>query len=62
MTVKGIAEKPRSFFDKLDAFAKEEGAGGVAYVAFAPAGAKGIAKLLSEAKLNELKAAFGRPS
>ncbi len=59
MTVKGIAEKPRSFFDKLDAFAKEEGAGGVAYVAFAPAGAKGIAKLLSEAKLNELKAAFG---
>ena len=59
MTVKGIAEKPRSFFDKLDAFAKEEGAGGVAYVAFAPAGAKGIAKLLSEAKLNELKTAFG---
>ena len=59
MTVKGIAEKPRSFFDKLDAFAKEEGAGGMAYVAFAPAGAKGIAKLLSEAKLNELKAAFG---
>ena len=59
MTVKGIAEKPRSFFDKLDAFAKEEGVGGVAYVAFAPAGAKGIAKLLSEAKLNELKAAFG---
>ena len=59
MMVKGIAEKPRSFFDKLDAFAKEEGAGGVAYVAFAPAGAKGIAKLLSEAKLNELKTAFG---
>ena len=59
MTVKGIAEKPRSFFDKLDAFAKEEGAGGMAYVAFAPAGAKGIAKLLSEAKLNELKTAFG---
>ena len=59
MTVKGIAEKPRSFFDKLDAFAKEEGAGGMAYVSFAPAGAKGIAKLLSEAKLNELKTAFG---
>ena len=59
MTIKDIAEKPRSFFDKLDAFAKEEGAGGMAYVAFAPAGAKGIAKLLSEAKLNELKTAFG---
>ncbi len=59
MTVKGIAEKPRSFFDKLDAYAKEENMGGIAYVAFAAAGAKGIAKLLSEAKLNELKEKFG---
>ncbi len=58
MLVKGIAEKPRSFFDKLDGYAKEEGMGGVAYIAYAPAGAKGIAKLLSEAKLNEIKAAF----
>ena len=59
MLVEGIAEKPRSFFDKLDAYAKEEGMGGIAYVAFAAAGAKGIAKLLSEEKLNELKANFG---
>ena len=59
MVVEAIAEKPRSFFDKLDAFAKEEGMGGIAYVAFASAGAKGIAKLLSEAKLNELKSAYG---
>ena len=59
MVVEGIAEKPRSFFDKLDAFAKEEGMGGIAYVAFASAGAKGIAKLLSEAKLNELKSIYG---
>lgn len=58
MLVKGIAEKPRSFFDKLDGYAKEEGMGGVAYIAYAPAGAKGIAKLLSEAKQNEIKAAF----
>lgn len=58
MLVKGIAEKPRSFFDKLDGFAKEEGMGGMAYIAYAPAGAKGIAKLLSEAKLNEIKSAF----
>ncbi len=58
MLVKGIAEKPRSFFDKLDGYAKEEGMGGMAYIAFASAGAKGIAKLLSEAKLNEIKAAF----
>ncbi len=59
MTVKGIAEKPRSFFDKLDALAKEEGFGGIAYVAFAQAGAKGIAKMLSADKLAELKSAFG---
>lgn len=59
MTVKGIAEKPRSFFDKLDAYAKEEGMGGIAYVAFASGGAKGIAKLLSEEKLGELKSNYG---
>lgn len=59
MTVKDIAEKPRSFFDKLDAYAKEEGMGGIAYVAFAPGGAKGIAKLLSEEKLGELKSNYG---
>ena len=59
MVVEGIAEKPRSFFDKLDAYAKEEGMGGIAYVAFAPGGAKGIARLLSEAKLNELKSTYG---
>lgn len=58
MLVKGIADKPRSFFDKLDGYAKEEGMGGMAYVAFAEAGAKGIAKLLSETKLNEIKTAL----
>ena len=50
--------KPRSFFDKFDAYAKEEGMGGMAYVAFSSAGAKGIAKFLSEEKLNELKQTF----
>ena len=59
MVVEAIAEKPRSFFDKLDAFAKEEGMGGIAYVAFASGGAKGIAKLLSDAKLQELKSTYG---
>ncbi len=59
MVVEGIAEKPRSFFDKLDAYAKEEGMGGIAYVAFASGGAKGLARLLSEEKLNELKTAYG---
>jgi aspartyl-tRNA synthetase len=59
MVVENIAEKPRSFFDKLDAFAKAEEMGGIAYVAFASGGAKGIAKLLSEAKLQELKSTYG---
>ena len=59
MVLKGMAEKPRSFFDKLDAFAKEEEMGGIAYVALAAAGAKGIAKMLSEEKMSELKANFG---
>ena len=58
MTVVGIADKPRSFFDKLDAFAKEEGMGGIAYVSFAAGGAKGIARFFSEEKINELKTRF----
>ena len=58
MTVKGIGDKPRSFFDKLDAYAKEEGMGGIAYVALASGGAKGIARLLSEEKMLELKQTF----
>ena len=52
-------EKPRSFFDKLDGFAKEEGFGGMAYVALSTAGAKGVAKFFSDEKMAELKATFG---
>ena len=59
ITAPNAGDKPRSFFDKFDAFAKEEGMGGIAYVAFSSAGAKGIAKFLSEEKLNELKQTFG---
>lgn len=59
IVLSGQAEKPRSFFDKLDAFAKENGMGGIAYIAFAQSGAKGIAKLLSEEKLAEIKTVLG---
>ena len=59
IVLKGQAEKPRSFFDKLDGFAKENGMGGMAYIAFAQAGAKGIAKLLSTEKLEEVKTTLG---
>lgn len=58
MVVAGMADKPRSFFDKLDAFAKEEGMGGIAYVALNASGAKGIARFFSEEKVNELKEKF----
>lgn len=59
IVLSGQAEKPRSFFDKLDAYAKEEGMGGMAFLAFAPQGAKGIAKLLKAEKLDELKSVLG---
>lgn len=58
LVLKGCGEKPRSFFDKLDAYAKEEGMGGTAYIALSSAGAKGIAKLLSEIKMAELQSKF----
>jgi len=48
-------DKPRSFFDKFDAYAKEQDMGGMAYIAFSENGAKGLAKLFDEAKLNEIK-------
>lgn len=50
-------EKPRSFFDKLDAYAKSQEMGGVAYIAFSSSGAKGIAKYFSDDKMAEIKAA-----
>ena len=59
LLLKGMAEKPRSFFDKLDAYAKEEGMGGVAYIAFASAGVKGISRMLGEAKTEEVRQKLG---
>lgn len=58
MLVKGIADKPRSFFDKLDGYAKEEGMGGVAYIAFAAGGTKGISRMMNDVKIAEIKSAF----
>ncbi len=52
-------DKPRSFFDKFDAFAKENDMGGMAYIAFSSNGAKGLAKLFDENKLSEIKNALG---
>jgi aspartyl-tRNA synthetase len=56
----GAASKPRSFFDKLNEWARANGAGGLGYIVYEAAGAKGpIAKNLDEARIAEIKAASG---
>lgn len=57
----GCADKPRSFFDNMIEFAKEQGAQGLAYIGFdANDEPKGpIAKFLSPEKLVELKQVAG---
>ncbi len=55
------AELPRSFFDKMIAFAQEHGAAGLGYITFTKDGvAKGpIAKFLDEGQLETLKKVAG---
>jgi aspartyl-tRNA synthetase len=54
------AEKPRSFFDKMNAWAQEQGAPGMGYIVFEAGAAKGpIAKFLDAERLEKLKAAVG---
>ncbi|GIK99301.1 MAG: aspartate--tRNA(Asp/Asn) ligase [Alphaproteobacteria bacterium] len=56
----GAADRPRSFFDKLNDWAREQGAAGLGYVVFAADGPKGpIAKNLDEARLAAIKTAAG---
>ncbi len=51
------AEQPRSFFDKMNGWAQEQGAPGLGYITFGPEGAKGpIAKFLDADRLEMLKA------
>jgi aspartyl-tRNA synthetase len=53
--VKNTADKPRSFFDKLNNWSREEGAAGLGYISFNDNIFKGpIAKNLSEEKLSKL--------
>lgn len=52
-----VSDMPRSFFDKLNDWAKSQGAPGLGYITFSNGEAKGpIAKFLSPEQLNELKA------
>ena len=48
-------DKPRSFFDKFDAFAKQENMGGIAYIAFSSSGAKGLSRFFDEKALQNIK-------
>jgi len=55
-----VSDKPRSFFDKLNSWAQDEGAPGLGYVVFEADGGKGpIAKFLPEAAQAELKKITG---
>ena len=54
------ASRPRSFFDKLNDWAREEGAAGLGYIVFADGAGKGpIVKLLDDGRLAAIKAAAG---
>jgi aspartyl-tRNA synthetase len=56
----GSASQPRSFFDKLNAWAREQGMGGLGYIVFEADGAKGpIAKNLEAARVAKIKALSG---
>ena len=56
----GAGSKPRSFFDKLNEWARSQGAGGLGYIVYEAGGAKGpIAKNLDEARVAAIKAASG---
>jgi aspartyl-tRNA synthetase len=56
----GAAQRPRGFFDKLNDWARDEGAGGLGYISFAEAGPKGpIAKNLSEDRVEKIRTLAG---
>jgi aspartyl-tRNA synthetase len=56
----GAGDRPRSFFDKLNEWAREQGAGGLGYIIFAADGAKGpIAKNLEESRIQAIRQATG---
>jgi aspartyl-tRNA synthetase len=60
LAVLGAAAQPRSFFDKLNDWARGEGAPGLGYITFAEGAAKGpIAKFLDEPRLQKLRALCG---
>lgn len=57
--VENVADKPRSFFDSYDGWAKKEEMGGMAYIAFAQDKVKGISRFLGDEKTEEIKSSLG---
>jgi aspartyl-tRNA synthetase len=56
----GAGDRPRGFFDKLNAWARENGAGGLGYIVFGEEGGKGpIAKNLEPARVEAIRDACG---
>jgi len=56
----GAANKPRSFFDKINDWARDEGAGGLGYIIFDNGEGKGpIAKFLDTDRMDRLRSAAG---
>ena len=54
----GAAAQPRSFFDRMIAFAQEQGAKGLGYIVFAEGEARGpVAKFLDPVRLEQLRQA-----
>jgi len=56
----GAASRPRSFFDKLNEWARGEGAGGLGYIIFEAEGAKGpVANNVGPERAEQIRAACG---
>lgn len=52
----GAGERPRGFFDKLNSWAREQGAGGLGYIIFGEDGGKGpIAKNLESERIEKIR-------
>ncbi|MBX5472229.1 MAG: aspartate--tRNA ligase [Acetobacteraceae bacterium] len=59
----GAATQPRSFFDKLNDWAREEGMGGLGYIIYGPDGIKGpIARNLESERVESIRQTFGLTS
>ncbi len=58
--VPGGAASPRSFFDRMIAFAQENGAGGLAWIVFQDGAGKGpVARLLKDGELDAIRSLTG---